>query len=60
MQTVRALTISKRVEAALSRGFKKKLLVEATGLSFNTFQKRLKDNSWENADIQKLEATGVI
>jgi len=60
MQTLQALTTSQKINEALNKGFKKKVIVEASGLSFNTFQKRLKDNSWESQDIKNMQAIGVI
>lgn len=60
MNTLQAFTTSQKIKQALDRGYKKKVLVEATGLSFNTFQKRLQDNSWQSEDVARLRQLEII
>lgn len=53
-------TTSQKIKDALNRGYKKKVLIAASGLSHPTFEKRLKDNSWEASAILGLKSKNLI
>ncbi|GAA4299594.1 hypothetical protein [Nibribacter koreensis] len=60
MNTSSPIKIADRVRATIERGFKKKAIAEHIGLSRPTFDARLKDNSWQHAEIEKLIRLGII
>lgn len=61
MNTNSPLKIADKVIATIAqRGFKKKVIAEQIGMSRQTFDTRLKKNSFENSEIAALERLGLI
>jgi DNA-binding Xre family transcriptional regulator len=60
MNTTRMVKTADKVKAAIERGYKKKALAEQIGIARTTFDNRLKDNSWLDAELSKLQNLGII
>lgn len=60
MNTISNLKIANKVKATIEIGLKKTVLAEKIGLSRQKLDSRLKDNRWEDAEINALRRLGII
>jgi DNA-binding Xre family transcriptional regulator len=60
MNTTSSLKIATKVKATIELGFKKTVLAEKVGISRQKLDARLKDNSWQDAEINALRRLGII
>lgn len=59
MNTTLRLKTADKVQAAFEV-WKKGAIAEKLGMSRNTLKARLKDNSWNNSELETLKNLGII